>query len=696
MSDYSFQNWKLETDSDNILWLTFDREGKSTNSMSREVFAELEQILDIVEQQAPRGVVILSGKKSGFIAGADITQFTDLQTPDEAFEFVRKSQTILDKLANLKIPTVAMISGFCLGGGTELALACRYRVAEDNSKTKIGLPEILLGIQPGWGGTVRLPRLIGPIEAMKMILAGASYPAKKCAQLGIVDIAIPARHLKAAARYCILSEPKPKSPSFMANLLNTKWLRPLVGRMLVKNLRARHVNPAHYPAPYAVADNWVKVGVEHHDQAMIAEAKSIANLMLTDTARNLVRVFFLQTKMKSLSKISNFKASYVHVVGAGTMGGDIAAWCALQGLFVTLQDQAPERVAPAIKRAYQLFEKKLKDPRLVAQAMDRLQADVEGAGVTRADVIIEAIFENLEAKQKLFKSFEARLKPGALMASNTSTIPLEDIASVLKNPGRLVGIHFFNPVAKMDLVEVVRGASTEEDTFNKAMAFVGQIHRSPLPVLSRPGFLINRILMPYFSEALTLFEENVPIETIDQAALNFGMMMGPFAVADAVGLDVLLSAANTLSKYFGGEVSPKLKEMVASGKLGIKSGQGFYRYRHGVKVSQKSNRKKEDPSRLKNIADRLILRMVNESVSCLNEGIVSDSDLLDAGMIFGTGFAPFRGGPIQYAKSRGVIEIVATLEQFSNQYGERFKPLLGWDLLLETSGKLITHEGADA
>ncbi len=694
MSEYSFHHFNLETDKDNILWLTFDREGKSTNSMSREVFVELDQILDIIEQQPPRGVVILSGKSNGFIAGADISQFIDLQSPEEVFEYCRKAQIIFDKISRLKMPTVAMINGFSMGGGTELALACRYRVAEEGPKTMIGLPEIQLGIQPGWGGTVRLPLLIGPIEAMKMILPGASYSAKKCAKLGIVDVAVPARHLKTAARNYVLTEPKPHEPGFFTSLLNANWLRPLVGKLLYRNLRAKHINPEHYPAPFEVVDHWVNIGVNNHDQSMIAEAKSIAKLMVSETARNLVRIFFLRDRMKGLSKKVAFNPTRIHVVGAGTMGGDIAAWCALQGFHVTLQDQTPERIAPAIKRAFQLYERKLKDPRLVAATMDRLQADIDGNGVANADVIIEAIFENLEAKQELFKSFEPKLKSGAILATNTSSLPLEDIASVLNSPGRLVGIHFFNPVSKMPLVEVVHGKSTLEETINKAMAFVGKIQRLPLPVVSHPGFLVNRILTPYFMEAFAIYQEKVPIEQVDQAAVNFGMPMGPLTLADAVGLDILYSASSTMARYFGGEVSPKLKEMVEAGNLGVKSGKGFYSYRNGKKIG--SDKKVEMTPALKEITDRLILRMVNEAVACLHEGIVTDSDLLDAGMIFGTGFAPFRGGPIQYAKTRGVVEVVSTLEKFSKQYGERFKPYVGWDLLLETTGKLLTNGDSNA
>src|SRR3990167_3509916 len=445
----SYLNFKLETDASNILWLIVDRAGTSVNSLSREVFDELNIVLDDILHRNPAGVIITSGKSKGFIAGADISQFTHLKTKKEAFDLIRQAQLVLDKLAAIRFPTVAMIKGFCLGGGLELALACRYRVACDSSDTKIGLPEIKLGIHPGWGGTVRLPNLIGVMESMKMILPGAAYDARKCAKLGIVDCAVPERMLVRAAKDFILKQPKPHQPSLFSRLCAISFVRPFIGKLFYKNLAAKKVNKKHYPAPYAVVHNWIQDGAAN--EAMINEGKSIAELMITDTARNLVRIFFLQEKMKSIGKQGNFsKSTWVHVVGAGTMGGDIAAWCALQGLKVTLQDRDAKFIAPAIKRAYQLFKEKLKEPHLVQAAIDRLQPDVEGDGIARADIIIEAVFENLSVKQAIFSGAETKAKSNAILATNTSSIPLEEIATALKNPERLVGIHFFNPVDKMN------------------------------------------------------------------------------------------------------------------------------------------------------------------------------------------------------------------------------------------------------
>ncbi|OGT41208.1 MAG: crotonase [Gammaproteobacteria bacterium RIFCSPHIGHO2_12_FULL_40_19] len=682
MEQKTYNNFKLQTDAQNILWLTIDRKDASVNSLSREVFDELNIVLDDITQRKPIGVVIVSGKSKGFIAGADISQFTHLTSKKEAFDLIRQAQLVLDKLEALPMPTLALIQGFCLGGGLELALACRYRIAADTTDTKIGLPEIKLGIHPGWGGTVRLPKLIGAIEAMKMILPGAAYDAKKCARLGIVDLTVPERMLKRAAVETILRKPQPHTPGFIAKLTHVSFVRPMLGKLFYKNLTNKKVNKKHYPAPYAVVRNWVRDGAT--GDAMINEAQSIAALMITDTARNLVRIFFLQEKMKGIGKQANFKKSaWVHVIGAGTMGGDIAAWCASQGLHVTLQDQSPEKIAPAMKRAYQLFQKKLRVPRLVQAAMDRLQPDEQGLGVARADIIIEAVFENLSVKQDIFRNVEAKAKPTAILATNTSSIPLEEIATALKDPSRLVGVHFFNPVEKMPLVEIVFGEQTTDETVYQAAAFVGVINRLPLPVASRPGFLVNRVLMPYLMEAMILFEEGVPALVIDKAAVEFGMPMGPITLADKVGLDVCLSVAENLSHYFGGKVPDRLKSMVQAGRLGVKTGYGFYQYRQGNPVKAESGNVSSIPS---DISDRMILRMLNEAVACLAEQVISDVDLLDAGMIFGTGFAPFLGGPMQYAKSRGVKTVVARLEAFAKQYGDRFMPHAGWQRFINLNG----------
>jgi 3-hydroxyacyl-CoA dehydrogenase/enoyl-CoA hydratase/3-hydroxybutyryl-CoA epimerase len=671
----TYKHWRLQADENQVLWLVFDKQNASANTFDQEVMAEFSQIVDsLVDTTEYRGVILVSGKKNGFIAGADIAQFSEFKDINAAVEALRSGQIIFDKWEALKIPTVAMIDGFCLGGGLELALATRYRVAEDSIKTRLGLPEVKLGIHPGWGGTVRLPRLIGAIQALNLILSGHTISGKAAAKLGIVDVAVPKRHLVQAALSYVLKQPKPHQATFLQNLTNTVMLRTLLAQYMRKQLRAK-ANPLYYPAPYHALENWERLGVQG-EGPMIKEARSCGKLFFSDTSHNLTRIFFLQERLKGLAKESRFVPKHVHVIGAGTMGGDIAAWCALQGLAVTLQDRGPQFIAPAIKRAFALAREKLKEPYLIQRVMDRLVPDVDGYGIEKADVIIEAIYEDLTAKQNLFKMLENRAKPQAILATNTSSIPLDEINTVMQTPSRLVGIHFFNPVAKMQLVEIVKGKVTDDLVIEKASSFVRKIDRLPLPVKSSPGFLVNRILMPYLLESMTLLEEGISPVVIDKAMVEFGMPMGPITLADTVGLDVCLAVAQHLSHYFTNTIiPPRLIEMVEKGKLGRKSGEGFYQYKNGkqIKAMPASHDKP-----LEEISNRLVLRMLNESFACLHEGVVADGDLLDAGMILGTGFAPFRGGPIHYAKSQGVDVLYQQFVKQQEARGEKIESMQAW------------------
>lgn len=635
------QHWKIQRDSQNITWAYFDKHQSGVNSVSHEVLEELAKIVALVKTDDSVGLIIASNKKTGFIAGADIERFKEIENVDEGFKLIRYGQEVFNALEAMPKPSVAMISGFCVGGGFELALACHYRVAQDDKSTRLGLPEVLLGIHPGWGGTVRLPRLMGGLKAMPLILSGKTLDARKAFKLGAIDMAVPQRQLQNAARYFISHKPPKHKPSRIDALTNTAWVRPLLAKMMRKQV-AKKANKKHYPAPYAAIKQWEKHGVSHC--AFEPEAHSIAELFMTPTAQNLIRVFFLQTRMKSLAKDVKYKARHVHVVGAGTMGGDIAIWCALNGIKVTVQDREIKFIAPVMARATKLYERKLKAKHLVRQALDRLIPDVKGCGVAQADIIIEAIFEDLKVKQDLFRSLEESAKPEAILATNTSSIPLDDINQVLKQPERLVGIHFFNPVAMMQLVEVVSGAKTSNAIAGNAIAFVKQIKKLPLPVKSSPGFLVNRVLMPYLMESVLLIDKGVSKDAIDCAAKDFGMPMGPIELADAVGLDICLSVANELIKHFGGVVPECLKQKVQQGQLGKKTGGGFYAYKKGKII-----RSRKAVSYSQDIQDRLIGRMLDEAKAVLKEGVVSDADLLDAGMIFGTGFAPFRGGPMHYS-----------------------------------------------
>ncbi|MCW8443821.1 3-hydroxyacyl-CoA dehydrogenase NAD-binding domain-containing protein [Fluoribacter gormanii] len=665
----NYKHWDLKRDSDNILWLGLDRKDTSVNSINEEVLDELNSLLhEISQDKNALGLIIYSAKEKGFIAGADVNAFSKFETPAQAVDFLRKGQAVFARLQDLKIPSVAMIDGFCMGGGYELALACTYRVASDEKDTRIGLPEVMLGIHPGWGGSVRLPQLIGGFNALsQIILTGSAVHAVKAKSLGMIDDVVPIRQLKRAAIYFIKSKPPKHKPSFIQGLTNSSWMRKPIAALMRHNV-AKRVRREHYPAPYAIIDLWEKEG-GMGDRAYLKEIDSVEHLVSTGiTSKNLIRAFSLRERLKGFAKGSDFKATHVHVIGAGVMGGDIAAWCALRGLRVTLQDQTYAQIAPAIGRAHTLYKKKLRKPRLIQAAMDNLIPDPEGHGIARADVIIEAVFENLVVKQEIMKKVEKLAKKDAIIATNTSSIPLDEMSSVMNNPNRLVGIHFFNPVAKMDLVEVVSSAKTSKTVELDSCAFVNQIGKLPLPVKSSPGFLVNRVLMPYLMECVQLLDEGYSAETIDEAALSFGMFMGPVELADTVGLDVGLAVAENLTGHFGGAVPQKLRDMVKEGKLGRKTGQGFYQYKNGKPVKKQASTPINP-----HIADRLILRMVNESAACLREGVVADADLLDAGMIFATGFAPFRGGPMNYAKDFGTNNLENLFKTLESKYGERFK-----------------------
>jgi len=636
-------DWRLERDADGIAWPTFDKAGASTNTLSAESLQEFRAVLREVSGSPPRGLVIRSGKESGFIAGADIEEFERVKTVDDALSIVRRGWEIFDELAALSFPTLALVRGFCLGGGLELALACRYRVVVDDPATRLGLPEVMLGIVPAWGGMRRLPRVAGAPAALDLLLTGRTIDARRAKKLGIADECVPPRIMMNTARGMILAVPPPRSLPFPLSLTLNRLVRPVIAAQARRQV-ARRVRREHYPAPYAILDIWVK----HDGDALSVPASdpaSIARLIQTPTAMNLIRVFRLQERLKSFGREDASRARHVHVVGAGTMGGDIGAWCALRGLTVTLQDQTAQRLKPAMERAARLFADRLKDPRRVRDALDRLAPDVAGDGVARADVIIEAIFENLETKRSVFKALEARARPDALLATNTSSIPLEDIAAELEDPTRLIGLHFFNPVARMMLVEIVVGSATRAELVPRAAAFVRQIDKLPLPVKSAPGFLVNRVLAPYLNEAMRCVDEGVSPETIDQAAVGFGMPMGPVELADTVGLDICLEVGKMLDP--AAPAPKKLSELIAAGHLGRKTKRGFYDWSTGK--AAKASPEPAPPG----LVERLMRPYVAEAKAALADHIVADADLVDAGAIFGTGFAPFRGGPLHYAASSG-------------------------------------------
>jgi 3-hydroxyacyl-CoA dehydrogenase/enoyl-CoA hydratase/3-hydroxybutyryl-CoA epimerase len=667
-------SWSLSTDADGIAWLSFDKPGTSTNVLSRDTLVELDSHVKALAQKPPRGLVIRSAKASGFIAGADVKEFVQLESADQAFTLVRDAQKIFDAIEALPCPSVAIINGFALGGGFELALACHYRVGIKGDKFSIGLPEVMLGIHPGFGGTVRAVRRAGVRTAMEMMLTGKTLRSDKALRAGFIDRLVFPADAEAAARELVIRRPKQRQPRFLDRVLSWPGVRSLVRKQLIAQVRAK-ARPEHYPSPYAIIDLWARHGARG-DIAYQAEARSIADLMVGKTSRNLVRVFMLQERLKSLGGKTKTPIERVHVVGAGVMGGDIAAWCAQRGLNVTLQDRELKFIEPALKRARETLTKKLKDPVKAGEQLTRLTADVAGDGVPGADVIIEAIFENAAAKHELFARVEPRMKPTAILASNTSSIMLEQLDDKLPDPGKLVGVHFFNPVSQLPLVEIVRGETSSEDSIQRAIAFTRRIDKLPLPCKSSPGFLVNRVLVPYLYEAMFAAADGIPIEVIDEAALRYGMPVGPVELADVVGLDVCKHVGDIVSGALNKQKpdTSRLDALIAAKRLGRKSGEGFYVWRDG-KAVKKPGPVAEPPADLE---DRLILALANECAAVLREGIVADADLIDAGAIFGSGFAPFRGGPLTYSRARGVAVVVARLEELSKKYGPRFAPDSGW------------------
>jgi 3-hydroxyacyl-CoA dehydrogenase/enoyl-CoA hydratase/3-hydroxybutyryl-CoA epimerase len=669
------QHWTSETDSDGIVWLRLDRAESSANTLSRDVLEEFNSLIEPMMSNPPKGVVIHSGKPNGFVMGADINEFTEITTAEQGYELVRRGQTLFDRLENLACPTVAAINGFALGGGLELAMACKYRLGLAGDKKVLGLPEVQLGLHPGFGGTVRAVQICGVREGMQIQLTGKPITIAKGRKIGLIDrIATQDNWRQAAKELIAANAPKQRAP-LLDRILNLAPVRPFIRKTLISQVAGK-ARKDHYPAPYAMIDLWAKHGASS-TKGMEAEARSFAELVVGPTARNLVRVFFLQNKLKGQGGKQKSQVEHVHVVGAGVMGGDIAAWCALRGLSVTLQDREQKYIDPALERAAKLFAKRVRDDDKRAATSKRLEADVSGNGAAKADLVIEAIFENLEAKQNLYKDLQARMKPGALLATNTSSIRLEELRTVLDQPDRFIGLHFFNPVAMLPLVEVIGCADTSDEALNIGFGFVKAIGKFPLGCASAPGFVVNRVLWPYMTEAMLLAQEGVPLVAIDRAAEDFGMPMGPVELMDSVGLDVGLS----VSKVLGGDMdSPglqRLAQMVNDGNVGRKSGQGFYAWQNGKPVKPVS----DGSAGPADMQDRLMLAMVNESVACLDEKVVTDPDLLDAGVIFGTGFAPFRGGPINYAREQGLQKVVKRLEELAGEHGERFAPHSGWSAL---------------
>jgi len=685
-----YKHLRLHEGEHGVVWLILDKADEHVNTFDEAFFIELDRALDDMQRARPRALAIRSAKTSGFATGADLRmlqQATDEQSLESRILAAHKT---IERIESCGFTTIAIIHGHCLGGGLELALACDYRIARSDST--FGLPEVRVGLHPGLGGTARLTRQIVPTEAMKLMLTGKSIDAGKARAIGLVDAVCEERHIANAVRMAAEHKLRHRSGGgAQAALMSIAPSRALIARRLEAETEQR-VRRDHYPAPFALIELW-RNHADRMPQMLDAERASFVRLLRTPTAQNLIRVFFLREHLKSLGRDGESTIKQVHVVGAGAMGADIAAWCALHGCTVTVEDTDRARLGALCRRAAALFDERAHGAER-KRAYDRLIPDFKSRGVAHADLVIEAVPEKLDLKHAVYARVEPQMNERAILATNTSSITLEQLGANLARPERFVGMHFFNPVERMELVEVVEHDRCAADVLAAARSFVVAIDRLPAPVRSAPGFVVNRALMPYLVEALVLMDEGNAPETIDGAAKAFGMPMGPVELADYVGLDICIDVADRLKS----EVEPPLpdipqwlRDKVARGELGTKSGRGLYEYERGKprKAPQRDagNGERRDSASSTHgdasarMQDLLILPLVNACVTCLRTAAAADEDVLDAAMIFGTGFAPFRGGPIHYARARGIERIVARLDELQRERGARFAPDAGWNAL---------------
>jgi 3-hydroxyacyl-CoA dehydrogenase/enoyl-CoA hydratase/3-hydroxybutyryl-CoA epimerase len=680
------QNIQRQMIESGIAVLTFDRPESSANIFDQATFDELNEHLNVLTgDSSVRGLIIRSAKPKIFIAGADLNGFTKDLTAEKLAFLVEQGQKTFDRLAALPIPTVAAIHGVALGGGFEVALACDYRIASLDSATKVGLPETMLGILPAWGGSTRLPRLVGLPTALDAILSGKQYAAKAAKKLGMIDEISYAERLIGLATQLIASQPgkKRELKQYLAN-------RPPISTFIAAQAKKRALakTRGHYPAPLKALEVVVAGLTASHAQSLENERRAFIELASGATAQNLIRVFFLQERSKKLSVKTDQPSRKINralVVGAGLMGSGIAQWLSARGLRVVLKDVAPEPLGKGLQSIHKIYRDTVKR-RIFSEAeaqagIDRILPVYEDIPWRDVDLVIEAAVEKLDLKQQIFHRIAEQIPNCQVIASNTSALSIDAIANGLADPGKVIGIHFFNPVHRMQLVEVVQGSKTSPQTLATAVQFVKSIGKLPVLVKDSPGFLVNRILLPYMMEAFNLFSEGYRLERIDRAMLDFGMPMGPLRLTDEVGLDVSLHVGSDLAQRVQHlpPLNNAIDRMLAQGWLGRKSGKGFYDYsssaeRPNPELSAYQPQSEPTDGDDTVLRDRLVLVMINEAGRCLEEKVVTDPADVDFAMIMGTGWAPFRGGPLRYADSIGISTLVARLRELSQKGGDYFAP----------------------
>lgn len=693
-------------ETDGYGFLIFDMPGKSVNIFTHAVMQELDAKLDELAGKTDlKALLIMSAKENNFIAGADVSAIKDVTDPKEGEQAAREGQRIFSKLAALPYPTIAVINGSCMGGGLEMALACDYRLARASKSTKIGLPEVKLGIIPGFGGTQRLPRLIGIQKALDYILTGKAVDAKRAYRDGIVDRVIPDDFPPEYTREAALAFAREiQSPSARERIkkrrqranLQTLLLEknPLGRKLLFDQARKRTMKQTKgfYPAPIKAIEA-VEKGLEMTlPEGLKLEARLLGECVVTDVSKNLIRVFWMTEELKRDKGVADYAGPIqefhrIGVLGAGVMGGGIAQLMAYYDMPVRMKDINLAAVAKGMEQAGKVFKESVKKRRMKPAEMQRKMALISGgdtyAGFDKVDLVIEAVVERLDVKKKVFAELDGIVPPHAVLASNTSSLPVTEMAAATQRPEKVAGFHFFNPVHRMPLVEVIRAEQSSDETIASLVAFARKIGKTPIVVKDSPGFLVNRILAPYMNEAASMLQEGQTVEHIDQAITRFGMPMGPLTLYDEVGIDITYHVGQVLEKAFGDKMkaSPVIARMNEVGRLGKKSGKGFYIHRGKErKVDPEvysvlgELRHSGEPLPIRDIQDRCILLMVNEAARCLEDEVVRHPRDVDIGMIFGTGFPPFRGGLLHYADHRGLDQVVARMNELAEKYGERFAP----------------------
>jgi len=689
----------LEIDGDGVAWLVFDRPESKVNILSSDVMRRLDGLLAEVEEHARIGrvkaLVVKSGKPGSFIAGANVEEIAGITDPAEAEEGSRLGQEVFRRIERLPIPSIASIDGICLGGGAELALACTYRIASDRSETKIGFPEVRLGIIPGWGGTTRLPRLVGLRTAIEMIVTGKTINAKRALRIGFVDEVVPAPILDERTRRFAWEriDRGPRRPEARRSLGARLLEDTAPGRRLLLWQARKQVlreTKGHYPAPLAALDVLARTLALPLDEAFALEARTVGRLVVSEVSKNLIHVFFLmEGAKKAAPAVEPRPVERVGVLGAGVMGGGIAQLLAYRGIPVRLKDIRAEAISLGLRHARQIFERSVRRGRMtrreVERAMTRISPTLDYSGFGATDVVIEAVVERMDVKKQVLAEVEEHLPPTAVLASNTSALSITEMANGLRRPENVCGMHFFNPVHRMPLVEIVRGAATSDETLATVFALARRLDKTPVIVNDGPGFLVNRLLAPYLNEAGWLLSEGARIEDVDRTLLDFGMPMGPFRLLDEVGLDVSRHVAGILYEAFGDRMrpAPALVKLAETARLGKKGGRGFYLFEgdreKGVDESIYAELGDAVPAERRTIArdviqERCVLVMINEAARALEDGIVSEPGAVDLAMITGTGFPPFRGGLLRYADALGLPTIVEKLQAYEQELGVRFQP----------------------